>query len=576
MSINKKNILKNTIILLLIIGVSASSLAALPKKAEAIGGVPIDTMLNFHSIQSYLKEFTLDKLAVMVANQILQKMTASIVNWINSGFQGSPAFLTNPEGFFLDAADQVTGEFLDKAGVTSAICSPFSFDLRLNLALNQATYATKRYTCTLGVIVNNAQNAVGNIGRAGQNSGITISGDPNGATIGNFINGDFNQGGWDGFIAYSTEPQNNPIGATLMARSDLQSRIGQKKASINADLNRGQGFLSWQKCTDVTSQYLDPGLGGESLGLTTNQEQQFRKFGNQTAVTGRTNLDKPTTVQKKVDPKSGIVSYQDCQTQTPGSLIGGSLQRQLNVPTDKLVLVKTISDSIDAMLGALVNQMFTQGLAALSGRGSSTGGGSQSYLVQLSQEADNLDSVNARNIRSQTNGTVNSIAVLAENNATRYQEIVDALTASRNNFTDVINCFNNKLNAGVFMISDNDRAYAQRQIDAMNLIIARDIDPAISSTTLKKLAARRQVDLFSDAATSVTGGDTTLTNFNGNYIDDRFNRVNSVVNAGTIATQAGLDSAGNIQQEFQATLTKTEALNKTAQTYKGLCSRFPN
>ncbi len=543
-----------------------------PQKAEAVGlGVPIDTMLNFHSIQNYLKEFTLDKLAVMVANQLLQKMTASIVNWINTGFEGSPAFLTNPEGFFLDVGDQVTGEFLDKAGVLSSICSPFSFDLRLNIALNQSTYATKRYTCTLGKIIGNTRNA---IATAGQNSGITVSGDPNGATLGNFIDGDFSQGGWGGYIAYTTEPQNNAFGAYLLAQSDLQARISEKKTAVNTDLNRGQGFLSWQKCTDVTSSFQNGGAAGH--GLTGIQENQLRNsVGDQTTViTGKTQLDKPTSVSVKLSPE-GDATYQDCQTQTPGSVIGGSLQRQLDVPADKLVLVKTISDSIDAMLGALVNQMFTKGLAALSGNGSSIGGRNQSYLVQLSEEADNLNSAGAQSIRTTSGSASNAIVNIAKNNAAAYQQGIDSLLNSRRDFITAKECFVVKVSTRP-LLTQAQKNYAQAQISTIDNIVHGNIDVLIASTTLKKIAAENQAAEFERVIASATNGRAGSTDYNTNEFDNGFSRVDNAVAAGSNATQAGITDSTTAQTDLRTIQTLTTKLTEDAKKYQTACDQFPN
>ena len=350
------------------------------------------------------------------------------------------------------------------------------------------------------------------------------------------MNGDFKQGGWEGFAAYSLQPQNNPIGATLMARSDLQSRIATKKASVDADLNRGNGFLSWQKCTDVP-------------------------MGNSGPVDDQDEAHVTKTVKK-------------CSTQTPGSIIGGSLQRSLNVPEDKLVLVKTISDSIDAILGALMNQMLTQGLAAISGKGSSTNGKSgQSYLSQLYEEADNTNSADAQNIRNRNNTSTNAVLNLTQNAVVFYQQSIDLLNASKSNFVTARQCFVTKM-ASMSLTSQQNN-FAQNQINAINTIIARDIDPLISSTTVKKAEAQAQVSAFSAAIDVATNGTTTVPNFNSNYIDTGFGKVETVVNTGTRATQAGIESSASAQQEYTANQTKTTALNKIAQTYQTSCDQFP-
>jgi hypothetical protein len=82
------------------------------------------TSASTYSLQ--LKEFVLDGLLNVLVKQVIRQMTQSVVNWINSGFEGSPSFLQNPGAFFLDVADQVTGAFLAKyGGPLTALCSSF-------------------------------------------------------------------------------------------------------------------------------------------------------------------------------------------------------------------------------------------------------------------------------------------------------------------------------------------------------------------------------------------------------------------------------------------------------------------
>ena len=53
-----------------------------------------------------------DCMARTVAKVAIQQMTVSIVNWINSGFNGKPSFVQNYQQFFNNVADQAAGEFI--------------------------------------------------------------------------------------------------------------------------------------------------------------------------------------------------------------------------------------------------------------------------------------------------------------------------------------------------------------------------------------------------------------------------------------------------------------------------------
>jgi len=76
-------------------------------------------------------------------------MTDSVVDWINHGFNGSPAFIQNPGGFFIDAADQITGAFIANSGPLASLCNGFGLDIRLSLAMNQTNLkSTKNFPDT--------------------------------------------------------------------------------------------------------------------------------------------------------------------------------------------------------------------------------------------------------------------------------------------------------------------------------------------------------------------------------------------------------------------------------------------
>lgn len=572
MNFFNKTIFKNIVIVCIIFSITIAPLGLKPKKAVA-QAVPNDcSLFSFYCIQDNLKEFVLNTAAVMIANQILQKMTASIVNWINTGFEGSPAFLTNPEGFFLDLADQITGQFLTEewglGGKLSPLCSPFSFDIRLNLALKQSGYnAGKRYTCTLGTIINNTKNAVDT---AGQNSGINVYGSDDGASIGNFVNGDFNEGGWAAFMAYTLEPQNNPVSVSLMAQSDLQQAIDRKQAAVNTDLNRGGGFLSWNKCDDITAQMTGPSRGN---GLSANEIASLDRAGNQSLNLSRGGTVNDTGIIKKTtNPDTKITKYEKCQTQTPGSIIGGSLQSTLNIGRDKLVLVDTLSDSVDAILGALVNQMLTQGLAALSQKGTGVKNYSGSYLTQLANEAENVDSVGSRSLRERGDNAASSLINQSESSITTYNRAVSLLSDSRQKFIQARICFESHLSQPSLLVEQ--KTYAERQIASINATVANDIDGPISIINFSVVEITRAINDFQNALGSTAKND--VPNFTGSYIEERFAKLDSLVSKSAKTTQAGIDTATNADTLFRTTTTKVSALDKDAKKYQTRCDTFPN
>ena len=396
--------MKHTLIKKIVLGASVIMIVCTfiqiqPKTAKAQWPVTITSDASITGISNSvnlwmqrIKEYVLDGLAWHIAKIMVQQITASTVQWINSGFSGSPSFLTNPEGYFANVGDQITGDFIARTGALSALCSPFNLDIRLALALNQAGYTKSgQYTCTLNSIISNVKN-----------SSI------NGMSIDGFINGDFKQGGWQAFIAMG-QAQNNETGVYLQAQSDLLQRIGVRQGTINQSLIQGSGFLSWDDCNNISTT--DVANIQDDAVLT--DTSALYGSGNQTVILNPgTATGGQQSIQKKVDNK-GNVTYQQCESKTPGSVINAQLEKQLGSGVDQLNIAGSINQIVDALLAQLVSQILNGGLTGASSRPS---GVTQSYVEQLSAETTNNSTY--------TGDTQNMSAVLSVyvNNA---QQVVD-------------------------------------------------------------------------------------------------------------------------------------------------------
>ncbi len=424
---------KNWIILIVLftITLSINSTTVLAQGA----GVPIGTGFDFQSIMNYTKSFTLDKLATMAAKQVLHQITGSVIEWINSGFKGSPAFLNNPGAFFLDAADQVTGAFLAGNGPLSSLCSPFAIDIRLSLALSQTSFASQRYTCTLGKIIEAQKNGPeiivnGQVVKSSQNS------------MDGFLRGDFNQGGWPAFIALTTETQNNPYGAFFSAHGDLSARINARQNVIRADLQLGQGFMSWEDCKDIPGGTIDP-----------NDEYQVTEaesiVGSDPSVRAKPNKD-------------GTVSYQTCETKTPGSVISGTLQKNLNVPVTELELADDINAIMNALMNKLTMTVLEKGLGAISGGGS---GGGVSYTQQIINDTRNSRDI--EQMLEKLRSDIISAQAKIDYYSPIYVKAVSILTETENRLLSAKACFANK----------GSSEYAGNYMSEIELILETDIKP---------------------------------------------------------------------------------------------------
>ncbi len=209
--------------------IASSLIFSHPQKAEAVvptldAPVGVSTAATAGSTLSLkIKEYALDKIAFLVAKVVLHRLTASIVDWIRSGFNGNPLFITDWDAFVKDAADQATGVFLKKyfganSATYRAICSPFRFQILLALSRGGRGYQ-ERMSCTFGTIIGNLEN----------------------------FYSDFNQGGWNAWLTV-TNSRNNFYGAVLTSMDELyrQQINAQNRAQTESIMN--QGFLSMKKC----------------------------------------------------------------------------------------------------------------------------------------------------------------------------------------------------------------------------------------------------------------------------------------------------------------------------------------
>lgn len=191
-----------------------------------------DAITSWASNNLYVKEYILDGIAWTIAKGIISSMVQSLISWINSGFQGSPAFVQDLQGFLRNAADSAMGEYLSEiTGLGSFICSPFRLDIGVAIATQYQRSRVNQpaKTCTLTGIIDNIE---------GFTSGVQ---------------GSFSQGGWDDWFDITSSPEvYTPYGAFLSAESGAQIRILDAKNKEVTQLNWGDGFLSGKVCQAVS------------------------------------------------------------------------------------------------------------------------------------------------------------------------------------------------------------------------------------------------------------------------------------------------------------------------------------
>ena len=443
-----------------------------PGGAGGGGGSPIpvkivethlDEMTQTRKNQDFQKqkECSLDGLAWAVGADLLRSMSDSVIQWINGGFDGKPAFMQNPQAFFLDQADQITGAFIKADGPLQGLCGSFGLDIKLSLAKGQSDPPRERYTCTLSSIIKNASNA---------HIGVSVDSNPNGATLGDFASGGIlsnanqlsvngnsvntirsnfakssfsNGGGWKGFLELTTQPQNSPIGSYILTKSDLQEQIANSKQNTNNELDRGNGFFSWKKCEPAWDGY----------GQTED----------------------------------------NCEIQTPGSTIKGALDKTLGASEDRLNAAHELNEIIDAFFNQLVTTTLKKGLGTMTLKAS---GSTQSALSELS----------AQGAASSGASTAATLQQMSASVGTYVQPMTD-LKSFKDQTLLALETEQQYANE-ILVACENSANMSQDAVDGLNTLIDETITPIVNVAQTEATDAATRLTTIKDMQTAVQAKDT--------------------------------------------------------------------
>jgi hypothetical protein len=309
------------------------------------------------SAAGHIKTFVLDPLAMMLAKIIIQDITASTVKWINSGFNGNPAFVQNPEQFFTNVGDQTASTYLSSTSnvFTNFVCSPFSAKIRLALVQSYLSNKTPN-KCSIQSIVKNWTNFGSNF---------------------------YDNGGWDGWFSMTQNSQNNPTGSFLQQQDALAIQIGNRQTHYQNQLTQGNGFLSWETCK-TASQFQGPQPVAATPTDNTPSVDNPCDVDQSTGKCVTTEIDTSSIDTPTIDPAKCPLGT---NVNTPGSVIEKQLANTLGSTVNQL----GVAQSINQIVGALMTQMVKQvvggfGTGGLSGLSQSSSGTAslQSQLVPTS------------------------------------------------------------------------------------------------------------------------------------------------------------------------------------------------
>jgi len=337
-----------------------------------------------------------------LARIALDKITASTVNWIDSGFNGSPTFVQNYQQFFSDVTNQAAGAYLSSSNF-AFLCSPFSLQVKIAVAQSYAASQggiapTAANSCTISQITNN---------------------------VGDFLNGNFNSGGWPALLSFTNTPNNNPFGAYIQLNAGLQNAALSAKQNAQTSISP-EGFLSMH-------QVICPNKA------TTNSVTLSSSVGNTC----------PTGCQ--------------CPITTPGHVIATSLDKALGTPVDQLNAAQDLDQIISALMSQLIQTAFQGGVSNLAGaQTTSSGGNSSTVLAQQLITQMQSDTSTAQQYGYTKQGAISDI----QNSQTQLQTAVNCWSSAATS-----TLFSSSQQAQATANASNDAAQItsfQQQVDSYN------------------------------------------------------------------------------------------------------------
>jgi hypothetical protein len=188
---------------------------------------------------------SLDSIAFCFINQVIDYIGKATVEWIKTGFQGSPAFIDDPGKFFRDATDSIAGGLLNEI-TDGLLCEPFRANVQLRL-LNEhvGSYRQRAGGCKLSEVSDRWED---------------------------WANGDFVN--LSTHYAATQNTFGNEWGSYLESQYELQRRIAGGTKTLEVEVGWNDGFLNVKD--PETGKVTTPGRVIESqlnrrLGLAENR-----------------------------------------------------------------------------------------------------------------------------------------------------------------------------------------------------------------------------------------------------------------------------------------------------------------
>ena len=253
------------LVIIMVLCVSGSALFVAPQSAHAIGtavtvvggpGDSADILSSIKNAASYvldisntaanvakqIKSYVLDPIAFVVSGNLLKSITSSILGFVGGkNGTGKPLYVQNLQGYLQNVGDVQAYNFLGQFSRNSN--SPFAGAISSSLRNNYL-----QDTSLAGFFAANKNT----LGQASSN--------PSG-----FLAGNWSLGGVAAWFSLTTQCQNNPYCFFYTSQNQMARSVQGATSAKLAQLNWGQGFLSW--CGSAGGLAGAGGAGGSTGGV---------------------------------------------------------------------------------------------------------------------------------------------------------------------------------------------------------------------------------------------------------------------------------------------------------------------
>ncbi|MDE1924997.1 MAG: hypothetical protein KGH79_02350 [Patescibacteria group bacterium] len=419
----------------------------------------------------------------VIAKATAQQITVSVVNWINSGFNGQPAFVNNFQQFFTNVADLAAGQFIQGSGL-AFLCSPFQLQIKIAIAKAYANRGAQ--SCTLSRVIND---------------------------INGFMNGNFAQGGWQGFVSFTTVPTNNPYGAFAYAQAGLAT--AQSTALQNASNNvTPGGFLALQALNCNGQTTINPLAG---------QNPQAALAGNVVPAGC-----KPTIT-------------------TPGNVIASTLNGTILTQQTQLSLANDLDQIITALTTQLATRVLQNGLTSLSQTTTQT----PADIAAESQATSLLTDMQSKTAFEQQLGSID-------------QGSISDIEQAQSQLNSLANCWQSAASSTAATPAQQAQA-SQNAASAQTTLSSLNAQIDNYNNDITQINSQIAILNQFESNLSTAASDADVANVTKSY--------NAAVAADGFATQADVTTAQQNRTTLQAQMA---SLNSSTQTGLAQCQTYPH